>query len=176
MKELLRLLILVFAALTAINALVFLGEDAPEEQRIQPQSIAAPAMEEPKVLIESRFNGWIQLTDEDMDELASLIWLEARGEPEAGQQAVAEVVLNRVLSADFPDSVHEVIYQDDQFEPAPYMDTAEPTETQYEAIRKAMTGKNIIPDDVVYFATEPENDRVFGKIGSHWFCKQYIWN
>lgn len=43
--------------------------------------------------------------------LAEAIYFEARGESERGQQAVAQVVLNRVKSGRYPDNVCDVIYQ-----------------------------------------------------------------
>ncbi|WP_226666116.1 cell wall hydrolase [Metabacillus litoralis] len=50
----------------------------------------------------------------EMDLLARLVHAEAKGEPYAGKVAVATVVLNRVDSSLFPNSVKEVIYQKDQ--------------------------------------------------------------
>ena len=49
--------------------------------------------------------------------LALTIFLEARGEPLAGQYAVGQVVLNRTASEDYPDSVCEVVAQPHQFAP-----------------------------------------------------------
>jgi len=46
--------------------------------------------------------------------LALAIYHEARGEPEAGQRAVAAVILNRVLSTRYPASVCDVVYQNAQ--------------------------------------------------------------
>lgn len=43
--------------------------------------------------------------------LALNVYFEARGEPKAGQFAVAEVTMNRVASPYYPDSVCEVVYQ-----------------------------------------------------------------
>ncbi len=43
--------------------------------------------------------------------LALNIYFEARGEPVAGQYAVAEVTMNRVASPRYPDTVCEVVYQ-----------------------------------------------------------------
>lgn len=43
--------------------------------------------------------------------LALNVYFEARGEPEAGQYAVAEVTMNRVASPFYPDTVCEVVYQ-----------------------------------------------------------------
>lgn len=53
---------------------------------------------------ESRYTG-ITLSEDDVDLLARIIWLEARGECFEGQQAVAEVVLNRLMSDAFPDTL-----------------------------------------------------------------------
>ena len=44
--------------------------------------------------------------------LSEAIYFEARGEPEQGQAAVAQVVLNRVRSGIFPTKVCAVVYQD----------------------------------------------------------------
>ena len=43
--------------------------------------------------------------------LAAAIYFEARGEPVAGQKAVAQVVLNRTRSERYPDTVCGVVYQ-----------------------------------------------------------------
>jgi spore germination cell wall hydrolase CwlJ-like protein len=43
--------------------------------------------------------------------LATAIYFEARGEPVAGQKAVAQIVFNRVKSGRYPDSVCGVVYQ-----------------------------------------------------------------
>ncbi|WP_261305120.1 cell wall hydrolase [Paenibacillus andongensis] len=50
-----------------------------------------------------------------LDELARIIHSEARGESFLGQVAVGAVVLNRVQSEKFPDSITEVIHQPGQF-------------------------------------------------------------
>lgn len=47
--------------------------------------------------------------------LAMSIYYEARGEPKAGQYAVADVVLNRVEDQRFPDTICDVIKQKNQF-------------------------------------------------------------
>ena len=53
--------------------------------------------------------------DAEQDCLASAVYFEARGEPIEGQLAVAEVVLNRVASAKYPDTICEVVVQPWQF-------------------------------------------------------------
>lgn len=51
------------------------------------------------------------ISEADRDLLARLVRAEAGGEPYAGKVAVATVVLNRVDSDQFPNNVHDVIYQ-----------------------------------------------------------------
>ncbi len=73
--------------------------------------------------------------------LAKCVYAEARGEPYQGQVAVAAVVLNRVKSPDFPNTISGVIYQ-------PWAFTAvhdgqinlEPNQTAYNAARDALNG------------------------------------
>ena len=52
-----------------------------------------------------------KLLEEDIQCLAMNIYHEARGEPRAGQYAVAEVTLNRALSGEFPDNICAVVHQ-----------------------------------------------------------------
>lgn len=125
-------------------------------------------------IIESRYAD-IALSESDVELLARIIWLEARGECFDGQQAVAEVVFNRMLSGSFPDTLTEVIYQKGQFSTAANVDKATPGEMQYLAIHTALTGANVLPLEVVFFATSPENDNVWGTIGGHTFCYPYYW-
>ena len=55
-------------------------------------------------------------SDEDVYLVAQLVYNEAIGEGQAGQMAVAEVVLNRFNSDRFPNTINGVIYQAGQFE------------------------------------------------------------
>lgn len=59
----------------------------------------------------------VSFSENDRYLLANLIYCEAGGEPYEGKLAVGSVVINRVLSAKFPDSVLGVIYQKKQFSP-----------------------------------------------------------
>lgn len=124
---------------------------------------------EEKPEVESRYPD-MELTWEEQQLLAKVIWVEARGECAEGQQAVAEIVLNRLCSDHFPDTLQEVIYGEGQFRSAPFLEDATPWQAQYDAIDDALSGPNVLPEDVVYFATYPVNDNVWGEIGGHIFC------
>jgi len=112
----------------------------------------------------------IQLTAEDRQLLARVIWVEAQGEPEEGQQAVAEVVLNRLASERFGSTLKGVIYAENQFRSVPYLEDAKPYQAQYEAIERAIYGPYVLPENVVHFATYCTNSNVWGQIGGHIFC------
>lgn len=56
------------------------------------------------------------LTSEEIDLLAIITMAEAEGECEYGQRLVIDTILNRMDSNKFPDTVHGVIYQNNQFE------------------------------------------------------------
>ncbi len=56
-------------------------------------------------------------TKKDLRYMTSIIYCEAQGEGYQGQKAVGIVVMNRVRSSKFPDSVKSVIYQSGQFSP-----------------------------------------------------------
>lgn len=53
------------------------------------------------------------ISEADKELLARLVFAEAKSEPYAGKVAVATVVLNRLSSANFPNSIREIIYQVD---------------------------------------------------------------
>ena len=112
----------------------------------------------------------VELTWDEQQLMAKIIWLEARGESKEGRQAIAEIILNRLVSGKFGDSIHDVIYGEGQFRTTPFLKDADAWQAQYDAIDDALTGPNILPMNVYYFATYPENGRIWGKIGGHIFC------
>lgn len=57
-------------------------------------------------------------TEEDFRYMTGIIYAEANGESYAGKKAVGIVVMNRLRSDLFPDSIEEVLYQSGQFTPA----------------------------------------------------------
>jgi len=77
----------------------------------------------------------------DVEMIARLVHAEARAEPYEGQVAVAAVLLNRVNSSSFPNSVSGVIYQPLAFESvANGQFNIPPTEQNRKAARSAING------------------------------------
>lgn len=141
--------------------------EPPEVAAYKPQTPEPPAEPEP----EPRY---AEITAEERELLARVVYAEANTETLEGQIAVAQVVLNRVRSESFPDTVSEVIYQERQFSTAPILDSVTPTENNYEAVDLAFE-LEVVPYDVLYFSRGAENDRVWGRIGAHVFCYGYVW-
>ncbi len=58
----------------------------------------------------------LSLTKEDIILLARVIQAEAEGEPMEGKVAIGAVIINRLRSPDFPNTLKEVVMQESQFE------------------------------------------------------------
>ena len=116
-----------------------------------------------------------EVTFEDGDRylLANLIYCEAGGEPYEGQIAVGAVVINRVLSSRYPDTVTGVIYQHAQFSPVGSgrlsLALAEnrATSSCYNAADAAMSGRTNVGNCVYFRTIIPGLDGKF--IGGHVF-------
>lgn len=75
--------------------------------------------------------------------MARLVHAEARGEPYEGQVAVAAVLLNRIDSTQFPNNIHEAVYQPRQFEPVDNGSiNMTPNDLAYRAVFDALRGKD----------------------------------
>lgn len=145
----------------------------------QPPALSVEATPQPTPGLVQRYSSVTMTADERL-ELAGVIQLEAGNQCAEGQQAVAEVVLNRVISPEFPDTIHDVLHQGEdtprpQFSTIGNLALADPADAQYDAIDAALYGPSILPEDVVFFSRNGENDRVWGKIQDHVFCYKYIW-
>lgn len=140
---------------------------APDVAAHAPQTPEPVAEPEPEPLYE-------EITAEERELLARVVYAESNTETLEGQIAVAQVVLNRVRSESFPDTVSEVIYQERQFSTASILGRVTPNETNYEAVDAAFETE-VVPYEVLYFSRGAENDRVWGRIGAHVFCYGYVW-
>ena len=117
------------------------------------------------------------VSNSDLYLLAKCVYAEARGESYTGQVAVAAVILNRVESPDFPNTIAGVIYQ-------PWAFTAvndgqinlEPDQTAYNAARDALNGWDPTYGALYYYnASTATNKWIYSKtttvvIGNHVFA------
>lgn len=113
----------------------------------------------------------------DLYLLARLIHGEARGEPYKGKVAVASVVLNRVKSSSFPNTIAGVIYQSGAFDAvSDGQINLTPTQECINAARDAMNGWDPSNGCLYYYNPKTATSRwmlsrpVLLRIGRHSFC------
>ena len=114
----------------------------------------------------------------DVNLLARLVYAESRGEPYSGQVAVASVVLNRVKSSSFPNSISGVIYQSGAFSVvSDGQINLTPNETAKKAAQDAINGWDPSYGAIYYFnPNTAKNAWIWSRpvtvvIGNHRFCK-----
>ena len=117
-------------------------------------------------------------TTSDLNLLARVVYGEARGEPYAGQVAVAAVVLNRVRSSSFPNPISGVVYQSGAFTAvSDGQINLTPNTTAYNAARDALNGWDPSGGAIYYFnPNTATNAWIWSRphivtIGKHRFCK-----
>lgn len=110
--------------------------------------------------------------------LSKLIYGEARGEPYTGQVAVGAVVLNRVKSSSFPNTIAGVIYQSGAFDVvSDGQINLTPNSTAKKAAQDALNGWDPSYGAIYYFNPNTATNKwiwsrpVTVTIGNHRFCK-----
>ena len=114
----------------------------------------------------------------DINLLSHLIYGEARGEPYTGQVAVGAVILNRVKSSSFPNTIAGVIYQRGAFDAvSDGQINMSPDSTSKKAAQDAMNGWDPSYGAIYYFnPSTATNKWIWSRpmtvtIGKHRFCK-----
>lgn len=113
----------------------------------------------------------------DLNLLARVVYGEARGEPYTGQVAVAAVVLNRVRSSSFPNSVAGVVYQSGAFDcVSDGQINLTPNRSAYNAAKDALNGWDPTYGCLFYYNPRTATSKwmlsrtVKLSIGNHAFC------
>lgn len=147
----------------------------------QEQDIAALQKQYEEELAKSRLaakSKWRDISEVTFEEgdrklMANIIYCEAGAEPYSGQVAVGAVVINRVLSSCYPNTVVGVVYQNKQFSPvasgrlALALANDSATASCYQAADEAMRGVTNV-GQCVYFRTPiPGLEGI--RIGGHIF-------
>ena len=119
-------------------------------------------------------------TTSDIQLMARAINGEARGEPYEGQVAVGAVILNRVKSSQFPNTIAGVIYQPGAFTAVADGQINAPIDensTVYKAAQDAMNGWDPTGGCIYYFNPSTATNKwiwsrpLVKTIGKHRFCK-----
>ena len=147
-------------------------EEAAEEAQdayLKKQEEERKAAEEAKRLAEEQA-AREAAAQADKELLAALIFCEAGNQPYEGQVAVGAVVMNRVKSSSYPDTITDVIYQSGQFTPAMtgWLDSVLAsggyTDSAMQAAEDALAGSNPV-GDCLYFSAGGSGYQ----IGDHFF-------
>ena len=116
----------------------------------------------------------------DVQLMARAINGEARGEPYEGQVAVGAVILNRVKSSSFPNTIAGVIYEPGAFTAVADGQINVPiaeNSTVYKAARDALNGWDPTGGAIYYFNPDTATNKwiwsrpLIKQIGKHRFCK-----
>ena len=103
---------------------------------------------------------YIQLTDDEKDTLATLLYLEGNTESVECQKAICSVIMNRMTMWDM--TLEEVVYEKTngfyQFSPAPNIEYYDPTLTQIEIVEELSVSGPTIPEYVCYFRANYYHD------------------
>jgi N-acetylmuramoyl-L-alanine amidase len=117
------------------------------------------------------------MTSNDVYLLARVIYGEARGEPYKGQVAIGAVVLNRVRSAQFPNTIAGVIYQRGAFDAvSDGQINLAPDQNALRAARDALNGYDPTGGCLFYYNPKTATSKwmlsrpVLLRIGNHVFC------
>jgi len=126
----------------------------------------------------SHNNNYPSISSSCRDLLARLVKLEAPNESADGKQAVAEVVLNRMVSSRWShaNTVEEVIFDDKwgvQFTVRDiiWTDRGNPSSSDTAAVDRALSGSNVLSRSYVFFNTRPVTQVDVIWIGRHAFSK-----
>ncbi len=122
----------------------------------------------------------VKLSETEVDLLARLIHAESSGEPYLGKVGVGAVIVNRLRSPLFPNTLNGVLHQKYAFESVEtgYIWTINPTSSEYQAAREALSGVDPTKKALFFYnpnkITNPNNwvfsRQVTVKIGNHLFA------
>lgn len=119
----------------------------------------------------------VSVNKAELDMLAKIIYAEARGESYKGQVAVGAVVMNRLASSSFPDTIKGVIEQPRAFtavDDGQY--SLKPDKIAYQAAEDAIQGNDPTGDALYYFNPDTATSKWIWsrkqtvKIGNHIFA------
>lgn len=140
--------------------------------------IAGPATLRAMGIYTSSSSSGSSSSSSNLNLLARVVYGEARGEPYSGQVAVAAVVLNRVKSSKFPNTISGVVYQSGAFDAVKDGQiNLSPNSTAIKAAQDALNGWDPSYGAIYYFnPATATNKWIWSRpmtvtIGRHRFCK-----
>ncbi|RGY97471.1 cell wall hydrolase [Clostridium sp. AM58-1XD] len=115
-------------------------------------------------------------TQEERNLIYRIVMLESGAEPDLGQQAVTEVIMNMTLDSSLGDhTIYGVLSKKNQYSTWKYRNSprATPTEQVKRNVDYVLDGKsNILPFNTIYFSRKAQTSRIQAVIGRHVFCNR----
>lgn len=159
---------------------------------VKPSERVKKTVEEPVIETIEEVVGVVEVVEEpvvdpeELELMAKVIYQEAGGDAcsDEARRMVGEVVLNRVASEYFPDTLEEVLLQERQYgryhwtgiiwpERASYESEAHAVERARQIATDLLTGKleRLLPEDVLFQAEFPQNVEIVAFIDGIYFCR-----
>ncbi|MCM3764790.1 cell wall hydrolase [Neobacillus niacini] len=154
----------------------------PVEQQMEPAETAETAVQEVEAPAIEPTEPAISISEQEKNLFARLVEAEAKGESYEGKVAVATVVLNRVESPEFPDTITEVIKEKTgkayAFSPVQNGEINKPaSEDSKQAVEEALKRENTLNNSIYFYNPEIATDtwirtrQAVETIGNHVFAK-----
>lgn len=102
--------------------------------------------------------------------LAKLIYLENGNNTDLAQLLTGNVVLNRVASSKYPNTIRGVIYQKGQYSVASKISKTTPSDRAIKNAKRLLSGERFCPKNVVYQSRFKQGSGVYKKIKGEYFC------
>ena len=137
--------------------------------------MTTPETEIPTIVSEREIEEEIRLGD--MELVAQMVQAEAGNQSLMGKRLVADVIFNRVDSEKFPDTIEEVLYQNDPYWQFESMTNGRFEEAAWEIDEDSFKAVEMewgpadtrLDSGILYFSTFPANGEGFYICGNHWF-------
>jgi N-acetylmuramoyl-L-alanine amidase len=158
-------------------------EKQSQEPKVDETAITEPQTSEPEVAAQpAPAAPAVSISNEEKDLFARLVEAEAKGESYEGKVAVATVVLNRVDSPEFPNTIsgviNEVVGDAYAFSPVQNGEINDPaSDESIRAVEEALTRQDRLNDSIYFYNPEIATDtwittrEVVKTVGNHVFAK-----
>jgi N-acetylmuramoyl-L-alanine amidase len=159
-----------------------LFEKQSQETKVEAIAITEPQSSEAEIAAPEPASPAVTISNEEKDLFARLVEAEAKGESYEGKVAVATVVLNRVESPEFPNTVteviNEVVGEAYAFSPVQNGEINKPASDEaIQAVEEALTRQDTLNDSIYFYNPEIATDtwittrEVVKTVGNHVFAK-----
>ena len=129
--------------------------------------------EETAETVEESLDEYLGWTNEDYERMAHLVYAEGGSQGYTCMMYIGSVLLNRIESDRYPDSMYECIHQKGQYSVKDYYMNLTPSEEAYYVAEELLTNGSVLPDYVLYQRYQravrgtTEYERVNGEVFSY---------